>query len=338
MAIPALDGRRLIAAPMAGVSTPELAAAVSGSGGLGFLAAGYLSPAAVAEEIGRYRALATAPVAINLFTPQPDRSAELAERMDRYRDELAATASRYGTEPGIPGYDDDAFEAKIDLLVADPVDLVTFTFGPVSESAVARLHAAGTSVGFTVTSVAEARLAAALGADLLVAQGAGAGGHRGTWNLADQPNDDDAATVTAQVLAATGLPTVAAGGVAGAEDVARLLDAGADAVAVGTLFLAAEESRASAAHCEALTSGRFTETRVTRALSGRPARGLVNDFIREHDEQAPSAYPNVHRMTRPIRTAAAAAGDPEGLALWAGTGHRAARPGTAEQIVTALLP
>lgn len=336
MAIPALDGRRLVAAPMAGVSTPELAAAVSDSGGLGLLAAGYLSAAAMTEEIGRYRALTSAPVAINLFTPQTDRSEELAGRLEGYREQLTATASRYGTEPGEPSYDDDAFDDKIDLLVADPVDLVTFTFGPVPESSVARLQRVGTSVGFTVTSAAEARQAAALGADLLVAQGSGAGGHRGTWNVSDQPNDDDAATVTAQVLAATGLPTVATGGVAGAEDVTRLLDAGADAVAVGTLLLPAEESRASAAHREALTSGRFTETRVTRAFSGRPARGLVNDFIREHDAQAPSAYPNVHRMTRPIRSAAAAAGDPEGLALWAGTGHRSARPATAAQIVAAL--
>ncbi len=328
----------VVAAPMAGASTPALAAAVSEGGGLGFLAAGYLSAAAMAEEIAAYRAITDAPVAVNLFTPQIDRTLELGSRLAAYADELAPTAAAYGVSPGDPAYDDDDFDAKIDHLTRDPVHAVTFTFGPVPAEAVERLRRAGTEVGFTVTSAPEARQAAALGADLLVAQGVEAGGHRGTWHVSDHPNDLDAAVVTALAAEATDLPMIAAGGVDSADAVRRLLEAGAAAVAVGTLFVAADESRSPTAHKDALTSADLDAAVVTRAFSGRPARGLVNDFVRRHDGHAPSAYPNVNRATRPIRAAAAAAGDPHGLSLWAGSGHRAATRRTAADILAALQP
>lgn len=327
----------IVAAPMAGASTPELAAAVSRAGGLGFLAAGYLSVDAMAEQIATYRSLCgNAPTAINLFTPQIDRSLELGKRLDSYAARLHDTAAEYGVEPGDPAFDDDTFEHKIAWLLQHPVDAVSFTFGPVPPADVVRLQAAGTKVGFTVTSEHEGVQAVTLGADFLVGQGCEAGGHRGTWNVSDQPNSLSAVEVVAS-LTRFGLPMIGAGGVAGPGEVRTLLDAGADAVAAGTLFLATDESKAPAAHKAALSSSEFTEARVTRAFSGRCARALVNDFVRRHDGHAPSAYPNVHHLTKPIRTAAATAGDPQAMALWAGAGHRAARGGSAEQLVADLL-
>ncbi len=321
---------------MAGASTPALAAAVTDAGGLGFLAAGYLTADAMGAEIAAYRALTGGPVAVNLFTPQTDRSAELADRITAHRAALSETASRYGTTPGRPRFDDDAFAEKLTRLVADPVELVTFTFGPVPRSAVEALHSAGTAVGFTVTSAHEAREAVVLGADLLVAQGATAGGHRGTWHLADKPNDDATVEVLRAVLD-LGLPVIASGGVAESADVDRLVEAGAAAVAVGTLFLVAEESKTPLPHREALT-GPPREAVVTRAFSGRWARALANEFTRTHEATAVAAYPNLHHLSRPIRTAAAQAGDPEAMALWAGAGHRSALSGPAAEILARLTP
>ncbi|MDN5893056.1 MAG: nitronate monooxygenase [Nocardioides sp.] len=314
----------IMSAPMAGASTPKLAAAVSNAGGLGFLAAGYLTVEAMATEVASYRGLSDAPVAINLFTPQTDRSVELGARLVEYRSTLQSVAAKHGIEPGEPTFDNDSFDGKVEWLVQNPVDAVSFTFGPIPPAAVFQLQEVGTQVGFTVTSAHEAQQAAGLGADFVVAQGCEAGGHRGTWNVSDEPNTLSAAEVTEAAMTGSGLPVVAAGGVGGPEDVQRLLSTGAVAIAVGTLFLPTKESGAPATHKEALTSGEFPGAAVTRAFSGRFARALVNDFVRDHDDRAPSAYPNVHHMTKPIRTAAAAEGDPQAMALWAGTGSASA--------------
>lgn len=328
----------VIAAPMAGVSCPELAAAVSEAGGLGFLAAGNLTAAQTAAMVTEYQRLTDAPVAVNLFTPQIDRSTELAAWLGTYRDELVATAQRYDVEPGAATYDEDDFAAKVDWLVHHRVDAVTFTFGPAPIEAVAALRSVRTEIGFTVTCAHEAREAAGMGATFLVAQGVEAGGHRGTWHLSDEPNALTAVQVTRQAQEVTDLPVIATGGVDDAAAVRDRLAAGAFAVAVGTRFVAAEESRAAPAHVAALTSGAFPEAAVTRAFSGRYARSLVNDFVRTHDKAAPAAYPQVHHLVKPIRSAAAVREDPQGIALWAGTGHAAAYPAPAAEITARLTP
>ncbi|MEO6957201.1 MAG: nitronate monooxygenase [Antricoccus sp.] len=328
----------IVQAPMAGVCNPELAAAVCNAGGLGFLAAGYQSSDAMVEQIRRTRALTDRPFAVNLFVPQPDVTAYRAAHIARYAQRVATIASQYDVAPGAPVYDDDAFDDKIQRLIADPVPLVTFTFGAVEPTIVAHLQAAGTEVGFTVTSANEARQAQALSADLLVAQGADAGGHRGTWSLDAVPNDTETAALVTEVLAASELPVIAAGGVGEAADVARLLGLGCTAVAAGTIFLAADESTAPQVWKQAFTSGRFTNTVATRAFSGRIARALPNRFIDQLGQDAPAAYPQLHYLTRPIRAAAGRAGDPDGLALWAGTGFRHATARSAAQIVADLTP
>jgi NAD(P)H-dependent flavin oxidoreductase YrpB (nitropropane dioxygenase family) len=177
----------------------------------------------------------------------------------------------------------------------------------------------------TVTSVDEARLAADAGVDLLAVQASAAGGHSGTLTPGVTPPMIPLPDLVRQVTAAVRLPVIGAGGIGAASDVAATLRAGAVAVAVGTVLVRADESGASAAHKAALSEPALTETVVTRAFTGRPARALRNAFTDRHIE-APLGYPAVHFLTSPIRKAAAAAGDIGRLHLWAGTAYRQATP------------
>ena len=177
----------------------------------------------------------------------------------------------------------------------------------------------------TVTDPAEADAAARAGADSVCLQGPDAGGHRGTHAVAKVPDATPLQSLVERVAAEQSVPVVAAGGVSSGAQVSALRRAGASAVQVGTLLLCSPECGASAAHKQALASGSYADTTVTRAFSGRPARGLTNRFIRDHDGSAPAAYPELNQLVRPIRSAASAAGDPDGLALWAGTGFGACR-------------
>lgn len=327
----------IVGAPMAGSSTPELAAALSNAGGLGFIAAGYKSANAMREQIAATRALTDKPFGVNIFTPQHQRSAEAADDLTAYAEVLAPYAGKVAAQVGDPTFNDDDFTAKIDVLEADPVDVVTFTFGAVPADAVFRLRRTGTTVGFTVTDANEARQAEDLGADLLVVQGADAGGHRGIWSMTAEPNTFTALEVLQRVRPVTPLPIIAAGGVAGASDIRALLDAGADAVAIGTLLVAADESCSPDAHKDALTAGEYAEAIVTRTFSGRYARGLANELMRAGESYAPAAYPDVHYMTSPIRAAAAKQGDASLLSLWAGAGHASAVRRPASEIVDDLI-
>ncbi|MGW4096858.1 nitronate monooxygenase [Mycobacterium sp. NPDC004974] len=325
----------VIVAPMAGgPSTPELAAAGSDAGGLGFLAAGYLTADALVERITAARGLTTEPLGVNLFAPQP--SAGTPEQIQAYAAELAGEAQRYGVELGAPRYDDDAWAAKLDVVFDLRPEVVSFTFGLPSEPEVARLRGAGITTVGTVTTLDEAWLAVHRGVDVLAVQGPGAGGHRGTFDPAASPASQSLDHLLADVLAAVDIPVVAAGGLITADDVAGVLAAGAAAAQLGTAFLLADEAGSSPVHRAALQSSEFTETVVTRAFSGRYARGLRNRFIIDHDGQAPLGYPEIHYLTSPVRKASVAAGDPQGTNVWAGTGWRQGRTGSVAEIMAGL--
>ncbi|GAB2612457.1 nitronate monooxygenase [Streptomyces capparidis] len=329
----------IVQAPMAGgTSCPRLAAEVSRAGGLGFLAAGYKSADAMRQEITELRSLTDRPFGVNLFLPQPVTPA--AAGVAAYRERLGAEADRYATAPGDPdqGTDDD-YEAKLAVLLEDPVPLVGFTFGCPDPDTLRALAAVGTVTVVTATTPAEAAAAERAGADAVCVQGAEAGAHQGSHR--NDPEQDGAALALLPLLAlvreAVELPLVAAGGIMRGAQVAAVLAAGACAAQLGTAFLACPESGAHPAHKAALTDPAFTRTELTRAFSGRPARGLVNRFLAEHGGHAPAAYPQVHHVTAPLRRAAAAQGDPHGMALWAGQGHRLARPLPAGQLVRTLV-
>ncbi|MBF6211628.1 nitronate monooxygenase [Nocardia puris] len=320
----------IVLAPMAGgPSTPELAAAVSGAGGFGQLAAGYLSAADAAARIAATRALTDAPFGVNLFVPGP---ATPPERFAAYLTELGA---RY--ELGTPAHDTDDWDAKLDLLTADPVAVVTCTFGCPSADEIARLHAAGSEVWVTVTSVAEAELAVAAGADVLVAQGAEAGGHRATFvdRAEDDRTDPLGLLALVQLLtAAVDRPIVAAGGIATGAGVAAALAAGAAAAQVGTAFLRCPEAGTNPVHRAAVPTA--TPTALTRAFTGRRARGIRNRFLDEHTATAPVAYPEIHYATGPLRARARAEGNPEEVNLWAGQAHALAVEQPAGELVAQL--
>ncbi|WP_168582992.1 nitronate monooxygenase [Gephyromycinifex aptenodytis] len=342
-------------APMAGgPSTPELVAAAGDAGGFGFLAAGYRRPLEVAEQIVRTAELSPAPFGVNLFVPEaasyPGRAQDHSEgdvqglrRADEvaaasYRELLAEEARRLQARLPSPDWSDtDAYDDKLALLEAShDVSVVSFTFGCPTPDVITRLHEAGRCVAVTVTTTEEARTSVQAGADVLVVQGFDAGGHRGTHRVLDAPNELDHLALV-PMLTDLGVPLIAAGGITTAGDTRRALAAGACAVQVGTAFLLTPEAGTSAAHRMALSNPAWGSV-VTRAFSGRPARGLRNGFVERFDPFAPALYPVVDQLTKPLRAAAARQGELDGLSVWAGSGWRAAREEPAAAVVARLAP
>jgi nitronate monooxygenase len=323
----------IVQAPLAGgPSTPQLAAAVAAAGGLGFLAAGYKTASAVTADIEQLRALTSAPFGVNIFAPPAPASNDKA--VDAYASRLRADAERYGVTVGEPRHDDDEFEAKLALMVQQRVAIVSFTFGCPDALVVQRLHHAGAEVWVTVTSPEEAAQSHDAGADALVVQGSEAGGHRGYFADADDREDFGLLALLRLVRAQVRLPLVAAGGIVDGAGVAAVLCAGAAAAQLGSALMLAAEAGTSSPHRAALSEpGR---TALTRAFSGRQARGIVNRFMREHAGEAPIAYPDVHYLTTPIRAAARQSGDADGVNLWAGQAHSLAREAPAGEIVTEI--
>ncbi|WOP19119.1 NAD(P)H-dependent flavin oxidoreductase [Raineyella sp. LH-20] len=328
----------IIAAPMAGgPSTPALVRAVGEAGGLGFLAAGYRSPAALAEQIAEVRAGGTTAFGVNLFVP--DRTPLDEEAIAAYRQALLPLAAQLGVE-GLPQAepDDDAWQEKVELLVADPVPVVSFTFGLPDRTTVERLHAVGSYLVGGVTAAADAREAVRRGLDALVVQGPAAGGHQCTFRTADPAPTLPLEDLFRDVRAAVSVPLIAAGGLSDAAAIRRMLEAGAVAAQLGTAFLLTPEAGTNPTHRAALTHPGFTETVMTRCFSGRLARSLRNAFVEAYDALAPACYPGVNQVAGPIRRAAAAAGDPQHTNLWAGTGWRLAEAVPAGEVVARLWP
>lgn len=329
----------IVQAPMAGgASCPQLAAAVSEAGGLGFLAAGYKTADGMYQEVKQVRGLTGQPFGVNLFMPQANTADPAA--VEVYRHQLAGEAAWYETPLGDPESGrDDGYEAKLAILLDDPVPVVSFTFGCPTREVLDSFAKVGTFTVVTVTTPEEAQAAQWAGADAVCVQGVEAGGHQGTHR--DDPATDGSGigllSLVALVREAVQLPIVATGGLMRGGQIAGALAAGAVAAQLGTAFLVCPESGANALHKQAMTNPLFVRTELTRAFSGRPARGLVNRFMREHGPYAPAAYPQVHHLTSGLRKAAAKAGDPQGMALWAGQGHKMARDLPAGRLVEVLV-
>lgn len=318
-----------------GPSTPALAAAVSTVGGLGSLAAGYLTAERLAEDIAVARTLTSGPIGVNLFVPQPCIATEA--QLDGYRNLLIPLAQRYGVQPGRPRPDDDGWGAKLEVVADLGPEVVSFTFGCPESAVLQRLRDRGVFTVVTVTSREEAELAVAAGADGLIAQGPEAGGHRSVF-AADRIPPDSCLEALLVSTVDVGVPVIAAGGIGDAAAVRAALNRGAVAAQVGTALLLSDEAGTNAVHRKALHDNQFCETVVTRCFSGRYARSLANDFTARFAADAPPGYPQVNQMTAPIRTAAVAAGDPHAASLWAGTGWRSATAGPAAGIVESLVP
>jgi nitronate monooxygenase len=326
----------VVAAPMAGgPSTPALVSAVSEAGGLGFLAAGYKTADMVAAEVGAVRAATSAPFGVNVFVVEPYEVDWRA--LHAYRRSLQPDAARLGVELGDPHWDDDHYRDKIDLLLELRPDVVSFTFGCPTAEVLHSLKQRDVLSTVTVTSVAEARAAVARGAASLCIQGPDAGGHRGTWDLDQDPDRSILPDLLSSVFAVAGVSVLAGGGLAAAADVASVLARGAVAAQVGTAYLLSDEAGTNPVHRAAMANPAFVRTAVTRAYTGRWARGLANRFMAEHTE-APAGYPHLHHLTAPLRAAAVSAGDPDVAHMWAGSGYAKAQPMPAGDITRSLAP
>ena len=319
----------IIAAPMAGgPTTPALVTAAAAAGGMGFLAAGYQSVDALRSDINAVRSNGTELFGVNLFITLYDdaRSATTDAEIDGFSRTLSGIAKAAGLDGPAPAeFTDNDYAEKIEYLCSDPVPIVSFTFGLPSAETVRRLHHVGIAVAVMVTSPHDARKAHDLGADILIAQGVEAGGHQSTFSIADQPSGQS----TLDVVQATRADVkdaciIATGGIHSPNDVRSALDSGADAVQVGTALLNTPEAGTSAPH--RLGLGRHFDnlddstTEFTRGFSGRPARGVINEFVRA-TQQAPAAYPYNNQMTKPLRASALALQPKDGaeyVALWCG--------------------
>jgi nitronate monooxygenase len=325
----------IVLAPMAGgPSTPQLAAAVTNAGGLGFLAAGYLSVDSLREQIASARGMTAGPLGVNLFVPGSEAA---ADSVADYAATLAAAASEAGVELGSARFENDAWDAKLALLLDDPLPVTSFTFGCPDPSVVRAIQAAGSEAWVTVTTPAEAERAVAAGADVLITQGAEAGGHRGSFS--DDPADDASGgfgllSLLQLVRAKASTPLVAAGGISTGAGIAAALSAGAHAAQLGTAFLRSPEAGTAPVYRAALAKP--GQTAMTRAFTGRLARGIRNRFLDEYGPGAPAAYPYVHYLTAPLRAAGRSAGDPDLVNLWAGQTYELASDRPAAEVVALL--
>jgi nitronate monooxygenase len=304
-----------------GPATPELVAAVSAAGGLGFLGAAYQTPDQIRDSVARIRALTDRPFGINLFAGAWDRAA--SGDSGPALEILAPIHARLGIDPPfLPRLPPDPYPAQLEVVLDLRPAIFSFTFGPPSPQDMARLKAAGILVFGKATTLAEARMIEALGADAVVAQGAEAGAHRGTFFGPFEAAMVPVLDLVAAIGAAVSIPVLASGGLMDGADIAAALRAGAIAAKLGTAFLATPESGAAPAYKAALLAAGDAPTVLTTAFSGRPARGLPNAFVEAFTgrEESILPYPLQNALTRPMRAAAAAQGRHEYLSLWAGTG------------------
>ncbi len=324
----------VVAAPMSGgPTTPALVLAAADAGSGGSLAGGYQTAAALAEQVAEVRAT-TDRYGVNVFSPNPEPVDPVAYAA--YRELLLPLAESYGVDlPAAPVENDDGWQDKVDVLAGVP--LVSFTFGLPDPATIRFLGRAGCTLVQTVTSADEALQAVEAGMDALIVQSADAGGHWGTFTPARPPERLRLPDLVRAVRAVTDLPIMAVGGIGTRSDVAAALDAGAQAVAVGTLLLLAPEAGTNPAHRAGFGEDRGDPV-TTRAFSGRPAGGLPNAFLAAYDGRGPMGYPAVHHLTSPIRRAAAAQANPEHVNLWAGTGHRHVTERPAGEILRSLVP
>ncbi|WP_416772719.1 NAD(P)H-dependent flavin oxidoreductase [Pseudomonas sp. RHF3.3-3] len=330
----------LIQAPMAGVSTPQLAAAVSNAGGLGSLGIGASSVEQARQAIRETAALTDKPFNVNVFCHQP--ALPDPARDTGWLQVMGPLFREFGAEPPTAlreiyrSFLDDA--PMLEMLLEEKPAVVSFHFGLPPQATIAALKGIGATLLCSVTSLAEARLAEQAGVDALVAQGYEAGGHRG---LFDPGEDTKMGTLalTRLLVARSTLPVIAAGGIMDGAGIRAALTLGASAVQLGTAFILCPESSANAAYRAALKGSAAERTEVTHVISGRPARGLVNrNFtLLEGREVAVAAYPYAYDANKQLNAAATAKGCHDFAAQWAGQAAPLARELPAAALVQVLM-
>ena len=320
-----------------GPNTPEMVAAVSNAGGLGSLGAEYLSPAQIEKDITRIRQLTQRPFAVNLFSPDADQP--LAGDFAAVAAFLRPIHERLGIAPPEPPKSPgENFEEQLDVLIRLKVPIISSTLGLFPALIMDGLKREGSYVIGTATTVEEAKMQASSGVDAITAQGSEAGGHRGTFTMDAEQALVGTIALVPQIVDAVKVPVLASGGIMDGRGIVAALSLGAAAAQMGTAFLACDESGANAAYIKALLSAHEDQTIITRAFSGRPARGVRNDFIDRwnHSGLATMSFPWHNTLTRAVRRAGASRNDSSVQSLWAGQGLRMLRQGPATEIMNQL--
>lgn len=330
----------IIQAPMAGVSTPALAAAVSNAGGLGSLGVGAMNADTARQAIRDTRALTNRPFNINLFCHVP--ATADPQREQRWLDYLAPRFAEFGATP--PASLREIYrsfvadDAMFDMLLQEKPAVVSFHFGLPNDAWIAALREAGIVLLASATNLDEARRVEAAGIDAVVAQGVEAGGHRGAFDPVARDEEIGTLALTRLLVRGTRLPVIAAGGIMDGAGIAAVLALGAEAAQLGTAFVACPETAADAAYRSTLLAA-DRPTTLTRAISGRAARGFVNRFTELGD--APDApevpdYPITYDAGKALHAAAKAAGSADFAAQWAGQAAPLARSLPAAELVAVL--
>ena len=327
----------IIQAPMVGVSTPALAAAVSNAGGLGSLGLGASTPEQAIAMIAQARQLTAGPLNLNLFCHAPAQARAAVDA--QWLAGMTPLFEEFGASPP-PGMREIyrtfvGDDAMLQVLVAARPAVVSFHFGLPGAEAIQALKGAGAVLLCSVTSLEEAEQAVAAGIDALIAQGYEAGGHRGVF---DPARDTQMGTLALLRLLGqrVAVPLIAAGGIMDGQTARACLSLGASAVQLGTAFIRCPESAASSAYREALAGPRGHDTRITAAISGRPARGLVNRNFTSLGTTGIPDYPLAYDAQKALAAAAAAQGSDAFAVQWAGQGAPLARALPAEELVAVL--
>ncbi|MBK5111915.1 MAG: nitronate monooxygenase [Thermoleophilia bacterium] len=326
----------VIQAPMAGSTTPELVAAVSEAGGLGSLGSAATPPDSLTEAAAAVRSLTERPFNMNFFCHETPSESELDATGVRARLRPLYLELGLGEppEPAVPpiAFNEDRLAALLEIAPA----VASFHFGLPPDSALAAIRDAGCRVIASATSVSEAAYLSDHGVDAVIAQGAEAGGHRGSFLVGGDDGPVGTFALVPQVVDAVDLPVIAAGGIADGRGLAAALMLGAAGVQIGTAFLSCPEAATHPLHREALRSARSDATTITRAFSGRPARALRNRFT-DRAESDPLPFPAQLSISGPLSRTAAERGSPDFLAMWAGQAAPLAREIPAGDLVEKIV-
>ncbi|WP_201564211.1 nitronate monooxygenase family protein [Psychrobacter sp. CMS30] len=332
----------IVQAPMAGATTPELAATVSNFGGLGSLGSGTTAPDVLNDHINTLKSLTNRPFMINLMVLSEHDSNTLDSPIPAW---LTKYYQEQNIEMALPKRPALSFVEQLQVLYDNPVPAASFTFGIISAEQVKRLKDLGTRVIGTANHPLEAKVWAEIGVDAVCVQGVEAGGHRGGW-LPQSANDPmGLLTLISQTRACTDIPLIAAGGIMTGQAIKAIQTAGAELAQIGTAFLTTDKCGINDIYKQALLDAsqdkRSSETRLTRLFSGKQARGLLNDYLRnfgqfESAHELPP-YPQLNAMTNDLRAHAKNNLDAEHQSLWAGQGVALVRQESTIELLERLV-
>lgn len=329
----------ILQAPMAGGGdTPDLIAAVCEAGGLGSIGGAYLTPEAISKAAESIRRQTNRAFGVNLFAPVPVAAlpTETAAAIDKITPFFADLGL---AKPEVPQSGGFSFADQVEAALNSGARVFSFTFGIMPADIISAAKSRGMFVVGTATKVAEARELESAGVDAVVTQSAEAGGHRGTFSGNFDAGLVGAIALIPQVVDAVKVPVIASGGIMDGRGIAAALTLGASAVQLGTAFLTTKEAGIPDTYKTAILGAQEDETRITRAFSGRPARGIRNRFLAAYEDCQPEdilPFPYQNALTRPMRAESAKRGNADYLSLWAGQGLRLARTCSASELVEAL--